>query len=207
MDAGVLRARGPVERQRGQLLTSIAFALLFVFVFSIPLENALVLPGIGTIGRLVGLAAFALGILAIVETGKVRSPSPVHLLMLAFVVWASLSYFWTVSPDDTVEEVLSYVQLLAMVWLVWELAPLPRQRVLLVRKMRQQILSQSVAKLPPLSRLRCPSSTGQWPYGLLLGHDSGLLLRHTNPRMQTYPASKLGEPLHPESHRELPGRS
>lgn len=146
MDGGVLRAR-PAEPQRARLLTSVAFALLFIFVASIPLENALVLPGIGTIGRLVGLAAFALGILAVVETGKVRSPSPVHLLMLAFVIWASLSYFWTVSPDDTVEEVLSYVQLLAMVWLIWELAPLPRQRVNL---MQAYLLGTGVSALGAL---------------------------------------------------------
>jgi O-antigen ligase len=117
----------------GQLLTSTAFAFLVLFVFAVPLENALVLPGVGTFGRLVGLAAFAVGLFAVIEKGHLRSPLPVHLVMLAFVIWASLTYFWTVSPDDTVEEVLSYVQFLAMVWLIWELAPLPRQRVNLMQ--------------------------------------------------------------------------
>ena len=96
----------------GQLLTSTAFALLLLFVFAVPLENALVLPGIGTFGRLVGLPAFAVGIFSVIEKGKLRSPLPVHLVMLAFVIWAGLTYFWTMSPDDTVEEVLSYVQFL-----------------------------------------------------------------------------------------------
>jgi O-antigen ligase len=117
----------------GQLLTSTAFALLLVFVFAVPLENALILPGVGTFGRLVGLAAFAVGIFSVIEKGRLRSPLPVHLVMLAFVIWAGLTYFWTMSPDDTVEEVLSYVQFLAMVWLIWELAPLPRQRVNLMQ--------------------------------------------------------------------------
>ena len=53
----------------GQLLTSTAFAFLVLFVFAIPLENALVLPGVGTFGRLVGLAAFAVGIFAVIEKG------------------------------------------------------------------------------------------------------------------------------------------
>src|ERR1700730_6203462 len=117
----------------GQLLPPTAFAFLVLFVFAIPLENALVLPGVGTFGRLVGLAAFAVGIFAIIEKGQRRSPLPVHLVMLAYVIWASLTYFWTVSPEDTVEEVLSYVQFLAMVWLIWELAPLPRHRVNLMQ--------------------------------------------------------------------------
>jgi O-antigen ligase len=117
----------------GQLLTSTAFALLLVFVFAVPLENALILPGVGTFGRLIGLAAFAVGIFSVIEKGRLRSPLPVHLVMLAFVIWAGLTYFWTMSPDDTIEEVLSYVQFLAMVWLIWELAPLPRQRVNLMQ--------------------------------------------------------------------------
>ncbi len=126
-------ARPVATPKGGQLLTTTAFALLVLFVFAIPLENALVLPGVGTFGRLVGLAAFAVGIFAVIEKGQLRSPLPVHLVMLAYVIWASLTYFWTVSPDDTVEEVLSYVQFLAMVWLIWELAPLPRQRVNLMQ--------------------------------------------------------------------------
>jgi O-antigen ligase len=130
---GGVSIRRPLMPKGGQLLTSVAFGLLFLFVFAIPLENALVLPGIGTFGRAVGLAAFALGILAVAENGKVRSPSAIHIVMLAYVVWASLTYFWTVSPEETVEEILSYVQFLAMVWLIWELAPLPRQRVNLMQ--------------------------------------------------------------------------
>src|SRR3984893_17204411 len=127
---GGVRLSGP---KTGKLLTTTAFALLVLFVFTVPLENAVVLPGIGTFGRLVGLAAFAVGIFAVIEKGQLRSPLPVHLVMLAFVIWASLTYFWTVSPESTVEEVLSYIQFLAMLWLIWELAPLPRQRVNLMQ--------------------------------------------------------------------------
>jgi O-antigen ligase len=127
---GSVRLSAP---KSGQLLTTIAFALLVLFVFAVPLENALVLPGIGTFGRLVGLAAFAVGIFAVIEKGHLRSPLPVHLVMLAFVIWVSLTYFWSVSPDDTVEQILSYTQFLAMVWLIWEFAPLPRHRVNLMQ--------------------------------------------------------------------------
>jgi len=130
---GRMRAGRLTAPRGGQLLTSTAFAFLVLFVFAIPLENALVLPGVGTFGRLVGLAAFAVGIFAVIEKGQLRSPLPVHLVMLAFVIWASVTYFWTVAPESTVEEVLSYIQFLAMVWLIWELAPLPRQRVSLMQ--------------------------------------------------------------------------
>ena len=126
-------ARHMLGPRQGQLLTSVTFGLLFLFVLAIPLENALVLPGIGTFGRLIGLAAFVVGLLAVVERGHVRGPSAIHIVMVAFVVWASLSYFWTFSPEDTTEEVLSYVQFLAMVWMIWEFAPQHEQRVRLMQ--------------------------------------------------------------------------
>src|SRR5579871_28528 len=95
------QARHMLGPQQGQLLTSVTFALLFLFVAAIPLENALVLPGVGTFGRLVGLAAFVAGLFAMIERGHVRGPSAIHVVMVVFVVWASLTYFWTFSPEDT----------------------------------------------------------------------------------------------------------
>jgi O-antigen ligase len=127
------QARGAFRAKSGLLLNSVTFALLWLFVFSIPLENALVLPGIGTLGRVVGLAAFGVGILAVLESGKLRSPSVAHLLMAAYVAWASLTYFWTMAADLTVEAILSYLQLLALVWLIWQLAPRKEQRLSLIK--------------------------------------------------------------------------
>lgn len=124
--------RKPELKSEGTF-TAIALALLFMFVCSMPLENLLVLPGIGTIGRILGLAAFGSGILAVIETGKLRSPTLVHLVMTLFVAWACLTYFWTVSPDDTTDEIISYIQLLALVWLIWQLAPRHEQRMLLMK--------------------------------------------------------------------------
>jgi O-antigen ligase len=114
------------------VLTKIAFALLFLFVFSMPLENALVLPVIGTFGRLVGLAAFVFGIFSVLETAKLRAPSLVHLLLAAFVGWSSLTYFWTYDPENTLIQIITYVQLFALVWMIWQLAPEHRDRLWLM---------------------------------------------------------------------------
>jgi O-antigen ligase len=116
-----------------RLLNSAAFSLLFLFVLSMPLENALVIPGIGTFGRLVGLAAFACGVLAVLENGHLRAPSLGLLLMAAFVGWSSLSYFWSFSPDGTVIQILTYAQLLSLPWLIWQLAPEHQQRLNLIK--------------------------------------------------------------------------
>jgi O-antigen ligase len=111
----------------------VALWLLALFVFSVPLENSIVIPGIGTIGRIIGLVAFVAGIVAVVETGKFRTPIVPHLMMVLFVVWVCLSYFWTIGAQETTEEMISYVQLIAMVLLIWAEAPKPEQQQRLMR--------------------------------------------------------------------------
>ena len=111
----------------------VALWLLCLFVFAVPLENSIVIPGFGTISRIIGLIAFVAGIVSVVESGKFRTPILPHLMMVLFVVWVSLSFFWTISPDDTTEEIISYVQLIAMVLLIWAEAPKPEQQQRLMR--------------------------------------------------------------------------
>src|SRR5262249_39423876 len=114
--------------ERGPM-TKAAFVALFLFVFTMPLENAVVLPGIGTFARMVGLLAFACGLMALLEGGKLRAPSLGLLVMTAYVVWVSLTYFWSLSPDDTVTLILTYLQLLSLAWLIWQLAPTHERRL------------------------------------------------------------------------------
>src|SRR5260370_38835663 len=40
-----------------------------------------------------------------------------------FVLLAALSYLWSLYPEGTLLDAFSYIQLLMMVWLIWELAP------------------------------------------------------------------------------------
>src|ERR1700754_1500569 len=88
----------------------VALWLLALFVFSVPLENSIVIPGIGTIGRIIGLVAFVAGMIALIESGKFRTPIVPHLMMALFVVWACLSYLWTIGTQETTEEIISYIQ-------------------------------------------------------------------------------------------------
>src|SRR5215469_13374955 len=136
----VVRPFAPASSNDSPIAT-VALWLLALFVFSVPLENSIVIPGIGTIGRIIGLIAFVAGIIAVVESGKFRTPIVPHLMMVLFVVWVCLSYFWTIGPEETTEEMISYVQLIAMVLLIWAEAPKPEQQQ---RLMRAYILGAGV---------------------------------------------------------------
>ena len=115
--------RGLAETDKSSRFGNLAFASLWLMVFAMPWEDAFTIPGFGTSVRLVGMVAFALGILTVLERGKIRQPALGHVIMILFVMMAGLSFLWSLYPEGTLIEAFSYVQLLTMVWLIWELAP------------------------------------------------------------------------------------
>ena len=128
-------------------LGKFAFAFLWLLVFAMPWEDAITIPGFGTCVRLIGMVAVGLGLFVIIEKGQVRRPAIGHVIMALFVVLAALSYLWSLYPEGTIVEVFSYVQLFAMVWLIWELAPGVHEQM---RLMRAYVLGTFVSGIDTL---------------------------------------------------------
>src|SRR5882672_254673 len=122
----------PVAEQLSTL-SKVAFASLWLLVFAMPWEDAITISGFGTSVRLIGMITVGFGVMAIIERGKVRRPAPGHIVMALFVLLAVLSYLWSLFPEGTLVQAFSYVQLFAMVWLIWELAPRVREQMRLLQ--------------------------------------------------------------------------
>src|SRR5918996_609363 len=116
--------RRSISRRAGSgSMSRIAFFALWAFAFVIPFELFIRWEEFGTMGRLVGVIAFGVGLVHIVLSGRLRPLGLFHVLTLFFVLWAGLSAFWTLDVAETKERVWTYTQLAFMVWLIWELAP------------------------------------------------------------------------------------
>jgi O-antigen ligase len=86
---------------------------------------------LGSIPRLVGLVASAVGVLYILARRRVRPLSWFHVFAILFVLWAGVSSFWSTDPDATRTVFLTYLQLLVLLWLISEIAwSAGRQQVL-----------------------------------------------------------------------------
>lgn len=136
-----LKARGKGMFRRA------TFFCLWLLVFAIPWENGVIIHGFGTISRVVGLLAAGMALLAIVETGRLRSLSVQHVIMALFFMWASLTYFWSYDPSATAASIYTFIQIFVMVWLVWEFAQTPREQLLLLRAYTAGALVSSVSAL------------------------------------------------------------
>lgn len=110
-------------------MTRVAYLFLWFFVFVTPWEQVVRIDGIGTISRLVGMATLAVAVFAALRSGRLRPPTLFHVWAACFVVWGGITVFWTVDQDATIFRFSRNLQLLSLLWLVWELAGTHERRL------------------------------------------------------------------------------
>jgi O-antigen ligase len=115
------------------IIKRLAFYLLLFLVFTIPWQNVVILPMLGTISRLAGFLVVGVAILYILASGRLNEPSLFLIIMTLFVGWSLLSYFWSINPGATIGRFVTNVQLLAMAWLIWELCRSESDRIALIK--------------------------------------------------------------------------
>jgi O-antigen ligase len=108
---------------------TLAYFALWFFVFSLPWEGTVVVPGVGVVTRLTGIIAMGLTVMAVVVSGRLRRLSGFHIAALLFVTLAGV-HLWIFFPEEKLPaKFWTYVQLLLMAWMTWELARTPRQQI------------------------------------------------------------------------------
>ncbi len=125
-------------------MSKAAFVALWCFVLVLPWGVFLYVPLLGSLPRIVGLVASAVGVVYILARQRVRPLSWFHVFAVLFVLWVGVSSLWSIDPEATRTRFLTYLQLVVFVWLIWEIAWSPaRQRALL----QAYLLGASVAAL------------------------------------------------------------
>ena len=102
------------------MIERIVWILLTIFVFTIPWEKSVWVPGIGTLTRLLGFLALIFGAAAALRRRSIRLPNLALLLAALFVIWEGLTWFWSLNPGASAARAATFAQLFAMFWLVWD---------------------------------------------------------------------------------------
>lgn len=102
-------------------MRKIAFALSLIFIFTIPWEGMIEIPGIGTAAKVIGFVLAVFWILTVIITNRLRKPSSFQIVFCFFVLWNVISVFWSANPDDTTVQAIRWIQLLIMVFILWDI--------------------------------------------------------------------------------------
>ena len=107
--------------------------LLCLFVFSIPWEKTIQAPGVATLSHALGILTFGAVAVAAARRRSIRPPNLVLALAAAFVLWSALTYFWSVDHQATQRRMVTFAELLAMVWMIWDTCRDARLQTLLMQ--------------------------------------------------------------------------
>jgi O-antigen ligase len=105
-------------------MSSLAYLALWGFVFALPWESTVVvIPGVGIISKATGVLALGSAMAMALLTGRVRRLALLHVAGLLFVVWAAANLLIFHSGQKLPLKFWTFVQLYAVLWMIWELAP------------------------------------------------------------------------------------
>lgn len=91
-----------------------------LFIFTIPMEKVIDLPGAGSLSRIVGLLTAGLWLLSLIQRRRMRSITAFHVLFFLFVLWNGASYFWSLEGERSLERISTWAQLAILVLIVWD---------------------------------------------------------------------------------------
>ncbi len=100
---------------------TVAYALSLVLIFMIPWEGVVQVSGVGNGTKALGLAVGVFWLISVVATGRFRRPEVFHVVIYLFVLWNILSVFWSIEPASTTNRLITWMQLLGMVLIFWDL--------------------------------------------------------------------------------------
>lgn len=100
-----------------------AYLMLLGLAFVLPFEDSIMIPAVGSIGRLFTALLMLSGMLALFVPGgiRLRRPSLFLLLAGAYTLWSVASIFWTVDQSVMLVQAGVRVQLLLLVFFTWQL--------------------------------------------------------------------------------------
>ncbi len=119
-----------------------AFCLSIVLIFMIPWEGAARIPGLGTTAKFTGFVVALLWAATIIFTGRLRKPGPFQIAVCLFVLWNAVSIFWSADADRTATQVVTWLQLLGLVLILWDLY---RTRAALLAGLQAYILGAYIS--------------------------------------------------------------
>jgi O-antigen ligase len=109
------------------MINRILLWLTLILIFSIPWEDMISLPLIGSLARLAGIIVFGFWMLKIIISGHVRKLHFFHVILYFFVLWNFASIFWTFGFDETKTRIITFFQLFFMTLIFWDVFRKPAE--------------------------------------------------------------------------------
>ena len=103
----------------------IALWLSWLLLFIVPWEYLFEQGAFGTVVRLAGIGLAGVWVLSVFAAARVRQPHALHGPMIAFLLWCGTSVLWSLDPESSRAQTVTYLQLVLLAVIVWDLYEKP----------------------------------------------------------------------------------
>ena len=100
----------------------IVYRLLCLFWFTMPGEGIIRIGGEATISKGAGAVVFLAALVSVFKTGRRSRANDYIILLFAFASWVALSSYWSITPQQSEQRIITMFQLVIMVLISWEFA-------------------------------------------------------------------------------------
>lgn len=98
----------------------LTMCLLWLTVFTMPFENSFIIPGIGSINRIMSIILAVVAVYTVILNQRIKKLPQVFYFIFLFFIWIVMSYFWALSQDRALVRITMYVQLFLLTWIINE---------------------------------------------------------------------------------------
>ncbi len=102
-------------------MRKLAYIFSLLTIFTIPWEDAFTIGTLGSIVRVVGIVTAFFWLISVILKGKLRKPNFFLVCFFLFIVWNAISYFWSSNLEEYYSQILTYLQLGALAYIMWDL--------------------------------------------------------------------------------------
>src|SRR4030066_1100908 len=102
-------------------MRKLAYILSLILIFTIPWEDAITIAGLNSITRYAGIIVAGAWVVSKFFSGKIRKPHFFHIIAIFFILWNIASLSWTVAYDYTYQQAKTYLQLIILIYIIWDL--------------------------------------------------------------------------------------
>jgi O-antigen ligase len=113
-------------------MRKIDFMFLWLLIMIMPWEDIFAIPGLTSLAKIFGMIAFGLALISAAVSGRLRFPFALVWIPV-FAGWCYISTQWSPNTDMAEQRTLTYLQLLAFVWLICQVTDNPQRLKWLMR--------------------------------------------------------------------------
>ncbi|GGJ85925.1 hypothetical protein GCM10007063_05490 [Lentibacillus kapialis] len=104
------------------LFQKLTYVLLWLTIFTMPIQKHFIIPGIGSLNKAVGIALAGLAVFTVLLQKEFKKLPLFFVLLILFIFVNIASYFWASVPADALDKSVLFLQLAFIAWAIYEFA-------------------------------------------------------------------------------------